>query len=75
MAEVGWSGDNRAEYENFLGRLREIFPLFAEMGISATEEAGWDPAPEEAEAQKKAFRLQFEDASDGELYEQQLAQM
>ena len=45
------------------------------MGINATEEPGWDPSAEEAEAQKKAFRLQFEDASDGELYEQQLAQM
>ena len=75
VAEAGWSGDNRAEYADFLDRLRNLFPVFGEMGICATDEAGWDPSPEEAEAQKKAFRLQFEDASDGELYEQQLAQM
>jgi N-acetyl-beta-hexosaminidase len=75
VAEVGWSGDNRGEYADFLNRLRKMFPLFEEMGICATEEAGWDPEPAEAEAQRKAFSQQFEDASDAELYEQQLAQM
>lgn len=75
VAEVGWSGDNRADYEDFLSRLRALFPVFAEMGIGATEEAGWDPGPEEAEAQMKAFRRQFEDSIDPALHEQQLAQM
>ena len=75
VAEVGWTGDGRGEYEDYLDRLRALFPLFGEMGICAIEEPGWDPDPEEAEAQCRAFREQFEDASDAELYEQQLAQM
>lgn len=75
MAEVGWCGDRRGAYEDFLARLRAIFPVFAQLGVTATEESSWDPSPEEAEAQRRAFRQQFEDASDADLYEQQLAQM
>lgn len=68
LAETLWCGDARPGYESFLARLEEIFPLFAEMGISATSREGWDPDPEEAAAQSKVFRAQFEAEKEHEDY-------
>lgn len=75
LAEVCWQGDDRGSYEDFLTRLKALYPIFGEMGIGATPEEGWDPDPEEAERQTKAFRLQFEAAGEEDNYQELLAQM
>ena len=68
LAEALWCGDHRPGYDDFLSRLEATFPVFAEMGIRATPKKGWDPDPEEAAAQSKTFRAQFEAEKEHEDY-------
>lgn len=75
LAEACWCGENRGSYEDFCGRLEVLFPVFEEMGIHATAREGWDPGPEEAAVQSKAFRDQFEAESENQDYELLLSQM
>lgn len=76
LAEACWSREKRP-YGDFLERLRRLYPAFAEMGIRATEEAGWDPEPAEAARQSREFRLQFEAENNNPDYdyEELLSQM
>jgi len=74
LAETCWSADKK-EYEDFLSRLNALYPVFGEMGIRATPAEGWDPDPEEAARQSRAFREQFEAESENQDYEELLSQM
>lgn len=58
-AEAGWCGAQREGYDSFSRRLRELFFLFEENGISATEERGWVPSEEEAAVQYAQFQKNF----------------
>jgi hexosaminidase len=54
-AEVGWSGRTRPGYEDFTGRLRTIFPIFAKYDILATPEVSWTPDGALRERQLREF--------------------
>lgn len=75
LAEALWCGSDLPGYDSFRSRLEAIFPVFGEMGIHATEAKLWDPDPEEAAAQSKAFRKQFEAESETEDYAALVAAM
>lgn len=75
LAEAVWSGANRGTYEDFRARLKAVFPVFEEMGIHATPAQGWDPDEEEAAAQSRAFREQFEAESENQDYDALVAAM
>ena len=75
LAEALWCGDERCDYEDFKTRLENIFPVFGQMGIHATPADLWDPEPEEAKRQSRAFRLQFEAESENQDYDALVAAM
>ncbi len=58
-AEVGWSGNGRPGYEDFTGRLENIFPIFDRYDIHATEKISWVPAPELKAQQLREFSKNF----------------
>ncbi len=59
LAEVGWCGEERPEYEDFRKRLEGAFGLFEKNGIHAMEMDGWDPDEETAARQAEEFRRNF----------------
>ncbi len=58
-AEAGWCGPRREDFPAFQARLRELFPLFAQLGVDATEPDSWNPASPGAQAEMEAFKENF----------------
>lgn len=59
-AEVGWCGEDRHGYEDFVSRLQVLWPAFAKFGIEPMPEEGWTPSEEESKRQREEFYKDFD---------------
>ncbi len=58
-AEAGWCGSDRPGYEDFAGRLHNLYFMFEKYGLAATPEEGWIPSEEERGRQLAEFMKNF----------------